>query len=181
MSLETISLDRLEIASPCSASWADMSGDDKVRFCQHCQRHVYNLSSMSRDAAQALVQQTEGKPCVRFFRRFDGTLLTEDCPAGLRTVRRAARRGLTLLAAGLAAGFAFLVGVSDNSTGRRCGNSGQSSLRDIEPFKTFFEWVDPHPLMGKTVPPGGIPSGGPGSIQGNSVDSAAKNPTPGSP
>ena len=26
-------LDRVRIASPCSASWSDMAGDDRVRFC----------------------------------------------------------------------------------------------------------------------------------------------------
>jgi len=46
---------------------------------------VFNLSAMTRGEAERLVQNKgEGRLCVRFFRRADGTLLTEDCPVGLR-------------------------------------------------------------------------------------------------
>ena len=40
--------------------------------------------------------QGEGSPCVRFYRRFDGTVLTADCPVGLRKLRfrRAAIAGI---------------------------------------------------------------------------------------
>ena len=38
---------RLTIASPCTASWDDMEGDDKVRFCGECELNVYNLSAMT--------------------------------------------------------------------------------------------------------------------------------------
>jgi hypothetical protein len=39
------------------------------------------------DAAD-FVRETEGRLCVRFYRRRDGTLLTEDCPVGWRAARR---------------------------------------------------------------------------------------------
>ena len=29
-------LQNIEIASPCAAGWADMAGDDRVRFCERC-------------------------------------------------------------------------------------------------------------------------------------------------
>src|SRR5262249_24061520 len=63
-------------------------GDDRVRFCPQCRLHVYNLSAMSRSEAQALVLDKEGLLCARFFRRLDGTVLTQDCPIGIRTGRR---------------------------------------------------------------------------------------------
>jgi hypothetical protein len=81
-------LDRLRIASPCDASWDEMEGDDLVRFCRHCQLNVYNLSGMSRREAAAFVREAEGRLCVRFYRRADGTLLTDNCPVGWRAVRR---------------------------------------------------------------------------------------------
>src|SRR5947207_1881563 len=95
-------LDGLQIASPCSASWEAMSGTDQVRYCQHCQKNVYNLSGMSRRHAEALVRANEGRLCVRFYRRRDGTVLTDNCPVGLRAARR---RLLTHLA-----GFSSMVG-----------------------------------------------------------------------
>ena len=73
---------RLEIASPCGASWRDMEGDDRVRFCTECKLNVYNLSSMTADEALALVEEREGRLCVHFYQREDGSVLTSDCPVG---------------------------------------------------------------------------------------------------
>jgi hypothetical protein len=81
-------LNSLRVASPCNAAWDEMEGDDLVRFCQHCRKNVYNLSGMSRWDAAAFIRETEGQLCVRFYRRQDGTLLTDNCPVGWRAARR---------------------------------------------------------------------------------------------
>jgi len=81
-------LDRVRVASPCTARWEDMTGDDRSRFCRHCQKHVFNLSSMTRSEAEALVVAKEGKFCGRFHQRSDGRMLTADCPTGRRLRRR---------------------------------------------------------------------------------------------
>jgi hypothetical protein len=94
-------LNRLRIASPCDASWDAMEGDDMVRFCQHCRKNVYNLSAMSRKDAAAFVQEAEDRLCIRFYRRRDGTVLTDDCPIGWRAARR-------WLLARMASAFGFL-------------------------------------------------------------------------
>jgi hypothetical protein len=102
MNRPAIPLDQISVASPCNASWDEMSGNDRARFCGRCARNVYNLSGMTRPEAEALVRQAEGKVCVCFYRRSDGTVLTRDCPVGLR----AARRQMFLLA-GATAAFLF--------------------------------------------------------------------------
>ena len=51
-----------------------MKGDQRVRFCDQCKLNVYNLSEMSRPAAERLVLQTEGRLCVRYYQRADGTM-----------------------------------------------------------------------------------------------------------
>jgi hypothetical protein len=65
-----------------------MEGDDRVRFCHACRLQVYNLSALTRREAQALVDATEGRRCVRFYQRGDGTVLTRDCPVGWAAVKR---------------------------------------------------------------------------------------------
>lgn len=80
-------LDGLTIASPCSVSWDSMKGDERARDCSQCRLRVYNLSAMTRPEAESLLEEKEGKLCVRFFRRADGTVMTQDCPVGLRAVR----------------------------------------------------------------------------------------------
>lgn len=99
-------LDQVEVASPCHEEWDLMVGSDRVRFCERCALNVYNLSAMSQPEAELLVLQTEGRLCVRFFRRPDGTMLTENCPVGAQRERQ--RRGL--LVAGTATAVAAVGG-----------------------------------------------------------------------
>lgn len=91
-------LDGLSIASPCSADWNQMQGDERRRFCAQCKLHVHDLSAMSRDEANALLQAgKQGRVCVRFFRRADGRVLTRDCPVGMRQqLRRAWARAVAM-------------------------------------------------------------------------------------
>jgi hypothetical protein len=156
MSKLAFPLDTIRIASPCAVPWDAMSGDERTRFCLQCQRHVYNLAEMSRNEAEALVQQTEGRLCVRFYRRKDGTVMTSDCPIGLRALRRR-----VALAASLVAGAFFMVlgGGMALLAGTRNSEVGSRRLREIEPFRTVMEWIDPTPppvfLMGDIcLPPG---------------------------
>jgi hypothetical protein len=101
-------LDNVRIASPCRAVWDQMQGDERVRFCAQCGKHVYNLSAMSRPEAEALVREREGRMCARLYRRRDGTVLTDNCPVGFRKLRRA-----FLLQAGAIGGvFALIPGAA---------------------------------------------------------------------
>ena len=85
----TISLiQSARIASPCDMKWEDMTGDDRVRHCEVCDLNVYNFAAMSEDEANELLASAEGRICGRLWRRFDGTIITADCPVGLRAVRR---------------------------------------------------------------------------------------------
>ena len=84
-------LDDIRIASPCSANWNDMYGNDRMRFCGDCKLNVYNLSGMSREDAENLVMNAEGRLCVRFYRRSDGMILTENCPVGWAKVKARAK------------------------------------------------------------------------------------------
>jgi hypothetical protein len=80
-------LAHVRVASPCKADWDQMIGSDRVRFCGQCSLNVYNLSAMTRDQAEHLIAANEGRLCVRFYRRNDGSIITRDCPVGLRAVR----------------------------------------------------------------------------------------------
>jgi hypothetical protein len=81
-------LNHVRIASPCKADWDQMIGGERRRFCGQCSLNVYNLSGMTRAEAESLIARTEGRLCVRFYRRFDGSIITKDCPIGLRAIRR---------------------------------------------------------------------------------------------
>jgi hypothetical protein len=82
------SLEQIKIASPCPASWKEMLGDDKVRFCNICSKNVYNLSSMTKDEAQTLIMNHQGKLCGLLYLRKDGSVMTSDCSVGFGEIRR---------------------------------------------------------------------------------------------
>jgi hypothetical protein len=97
-------LESIQIASPCTAKWDEMVGDERARFCSHCQKDVFNLSAMPRDEAESFMRERTSDVCVRLYKRADGTVLTSDCPVGVKRKRRRkaafAAVGGGLLAAG---------------------------------------------------------------------------------
>ena len=154
-----LKLDVLTVKDPCPEDWAGMRGDGEVRFCGLCEKNVYDLSAMTRERAQALIEEREGKLCVRFYRRADGTVSTVDCaPIRFAAVRRAARRTL----AGAAALFVALVsmvaalglfrvsgvdlaGWLDRTV---VGELAKGPEGEIE----VGRMVEPEPLMGEPMP-----------------------------
>ncbi|MFK7986564.1 MAG: hypothetical protein AB8I08_11120 [Sandaracinaceae bacterium] len=97
-------LDVITVTNPCTESWEGMRGDGPVRHCGLCKKNVYNLSAMTAEEAEQTVQEREGRLCVRFYRRADGTVSTVDCaPMRFAALRRTARRTMTGAAALLVA------------------------------------------------------------------------------
>jgi hypothetical protein len=86
----TSPLKNISIASPCSADWDQMYGDDRKRFCGDCKLNVYNLSGMTREEAERLIMNAEGRR-VRFYKRRDGSVITQDCPVGWARVKQRTR------------------------------------------------------------------------------------------
>lgn len=136
-------LDQVSIASPCPMRWEDMSpidGGDRIRHCHQCDLHVYNFSNMSRQEAEALVLNKQGRLCAGFFRRPDGTILTKDCPVGLR----AARAKVAKAAARIAAAIALLVtGGLSFGAGSEGRERWTPRLGALEPFASIRERIRP--------------------------------------
>ncbi len=100
-------LDNLRIATPCSASWNDMgqTENDEVRFCGQCSKNVYDISNMSKTEAELLIKRGAAAgalPCMKLYVRLDGTIITDDCPVGLRRIRDFWRKVQSLAAAAAA-------------------------------------------------------------------------------
>ncbi len=113
-------LDNLRIATPCPIGWEQMKGDDRVRFCDHCQLNVYNIAELTRIEAESLIASTEGRLCGRLYYRADGSVLTKDCPVGLRALRKQVSRRV-------AAVFATLVSLSSAAFGQQPSASNKNT------------------------------------------------------
>ena len=138
-------LNNINIASPCSSDWDEMYGDDRKRFCGECKLNVYNLSGMTRDEAEALITNAEGRLCVRLYRREDGSVITQDCPVGWAKVKQRTRVYATAVASLLITLFSgiLLVGMFSKK--------GPNLGRLLIPFAT--PTPEPRPLMGAMVAP----------------------------
>jgi hypothetical protein len=110
-----VNLDDISISYPCPANWNAMEGDERVRFCSQCKLNVYNISEMSKDDARDLIanKEGEGQLCIRLYRRPDGTVITDNCPVGLKAFRARVRTNFIALAIWVF-GIAFVSWVAVN-------------------------------------------------------------------
>ena len=151
--MANISLDQLSdirIATPCPMKWDDMEGDDTVRFCRQCSLHVYNFSTMTPDEiGEVIDSRTEnGRLCAGWFRRADGTMITRDCPVGLRLIGRKLRGAAYRVTA--AVGL-LVAGSIALATPSRSVNAGR--MRTYQPFAALCEWLSPTAPPPPVVPP----------------------------
>jgi hypothetical protein len=120
-------LDNLIIAAPCQVPWSSMAGTDRARDCSHCSRKVYNLSDMNRSEAEAFLAENGTSHCATFYRRADGTIMTDDCPAGLRKLRDR-YRAMVRIACSLVAFFLALPGaLAQNRSDSRTTTTKQTT------------------------------------------------------
>jgi len=81
-----------KITTPCDADWEGMIGNDQVRFCEHCQLHVNNLSAMTRSEAIKLVARSRGRICIRYVQTAAGEPLIGKMPEKLHHIGRRVSR-----------------------------------------------------------------------------------------
>jgi hypothetical protein len=126
MSKQSFDINKLRVAAPCSAPWDAMTGDEKSRHCEMCSLNVYNFSEMTETEVKNLIEKTEGRICARLYKRADGTVLTKNCPVGIRAFyRRTTQRAGAALTAILAL-FSFGYGQrSDSKNEKACKTSGR--------------------------------------------------------
>lgn len=80
-------ISELRIATPCTVGWENMRGDELVRYCGQCKLDVYNISELTPEQATELINSKAGRICIRLYERFDGTIILQDCPYGVREAR----------------------------------------------------------------------------------------------
>src|SRR5438874_9874921 len=72
------SLPVISVKEPCPATWDSMIGDEKRRFCTHCNRHVHDLSALTTAEAADLICQSAERLCIRYQPTPDGAIKTLD-------------------------------------------------------------------------------------------------------
>ncbi|MFT3687142.1 MAG: hypothetical protein QM783_19835 [Phycisphaerales bacterium] len=143
-------LQRAQIAAPCHVRWEDMKEEGNgghMRHCGSCERPIYNIAGMTSAEAEALLRSAfndDGSPrevlCARIYRRADGTVMTADCPVGLRALRAKTGRAVARIAGAL--GLTALVAWAAAAEQRRA----YAGWRPMQPFAMIGK------ALGKTPP-----------------------------
>lgn len=152
MSKRTSPLDNVHVAAPCRAGWENMAGTERVRFCSECSLNVYNLSAMTKQEAERLIVEAEGRLCVRFYRRADGTMLTKNCPVGLRALKRRLSRVAAATASAILSLFAgILAATGFKELSPKTGVIKGVAIKIEEP-KIIPIPIEARPMMGAIAP-----------------------------
>jgi hypothetical protein len=118
-------LHNVNVPSPCTADWNSMTGNEQVRFCEHCHLQVHNLSQMTRSEAQRLILRSNGRLCVRYYRDTKGQ--PRVLPIRQR-LRRIGRRTSQLAAGAFTATLSVTSAVADSSQSRESENHNVSAI-----------------------------------------------------
>ena len=55
----------IQIATPCTADWHAMAGDDRARHCGQCDKKVFNIENLTVGGAAAVRGEPGGRPGLR--------------------------------------------------------------------------------------------------------------------
>ena len=134
----------LRVEAPCREAWDAMEGSDRKRWCGRCHEPVYDLGAFTDEEAEALLAQPSA-PCVRFARRFDGTVTTGSCK---RPALRASPVELALTLGGIAVAAVAagaLALVETTTMGRAYPNQHAPTRRPFAPRCSSISAKSPAP------------------------------------
>jgi hypothetical protein len=116
------------IRQQCTADWEKMRGDDKRRFCEHCQKFVHNVSAMSREEREVFARPENMRECIFYSQRGDGEV------ADLSFLARLRQAFPFLRLACWSALVALLPATLTGCMGVRCPRPGE--IRPLQPETT---------------------------------------------
>ncbi len=67
-------LNQLKSTFVCPTNWEAMVGSNRKRFCNECNKHVYDFSQMTRREVEAVIEAARGNLCARVTRKPDGSI-----------------------------------------------------------------------------------------------------------
>lgn len=152
---------KLPIAEPCSKNFDEMDGDGHRRFCDHCDKHVTNLSDLTRREAMELLRDAGGGLCVVYtFDESDRVRFLDDL--NFRRPSKSQLSGARRLIAA-AAMVPLLIGLSGCDTSMANGAETYKPIDEIiEAEKRFFKEISdllkPGDQPDYNVTVGGLPA-----------------------
>ena len=145
-------LDQIKVKEPCPASWDSMTGNDQIRFCDHCSLSVHNLSEMTSKQVLRLMSKSQGRICVRYIRRPDGALATSTSLHSSAVKLHRIGRRISKVAAGAFTATLSITGATAQTSecsGSSCDNSAVTQIDT--------RWKPRASIVGKVTNSGNAP------------------------
>lgn len=127
------SLRQITVSSPCLADWDQMTGNDQIRFCDHCNLKVHNVSELTYSQATRLVARSKGRLCVRYYRDSEGAPITRRAPGKLHQIGHRVSR---LATGAFSATLSLSTAVAQTSSALQSNSSNYSA--QAQPDKPAF-------------------------------------------
>jgi len=71
-------------ALACPFTWDPTYAKEKYRYCDNCQRPVYNFAGLEIAEAEAIILKAENRAKFTLYKRTDGLYMTSDCPVAVK-------------------------------------------------------------------------------------------------
>lgn len=154
----------IAVRTPCPMKWQELAGSGPTRYCDQCSLHVHDAVQLPERTARAMVEEADGRVCMRLTYDERGRVLFADTPRPGAARRHPLRRWLASAAAGLLAacqGETAPAPVDDPAPAtppENCtqilGETSVEELGDVAPPRpTAGEVVPVRPeIMGKVAP-----------------------------
>jgi len=89
-----------KLSFACPLPWDSMTGDERTRFCSKCHHQIPNLSLVSLQERQRLLEQAKTRQvCGTYYVRLSGELVTPEKPLTEREGKRIKQYGVAALSA----------------------------------------------------------------------------------
>jgi hypothetical protein len=68
-------LKNLKVVKPCTSDWEGLSSSERTKFCNLCQKDVYNVEKMTEREVLKVLNDNGGSACLRIKRNEDGSIV----------------------------------------------------------------------------------------------------------
>lgn len=148
--------DQIRVDSPCTQDWEEMIGNDKLRFCSHCQLTVNNINEMSVKDVRRLFATTKGRVCVRYHQ---SVISSPPPPLALPPLHQIIGRRASRIAAGaFTAALSLSAAMQQVNGSQSTGAISASAVQGTTRANTFFTVTSS--LVGSVLNAAGTPIDG---------------------
>lgn len=92
-------VDRLKIDFPCTADWNQMRGNERIRYCEECNKYVYDFARLPRRQVEEMMAASPGRICAKLTYKNNSLVFLDSKPRPRPESHRASPLAAAILTA----------------------------------------------------------------------------------